>query len=29
MIGIVLHRLFEVMIESIRVVEGVLHHDKH
>lgn len=29
MIGIVLHRLFEVMIKGIRVVEGVLHHDKY
>ena len=29
MIGTVLHRLFEVMIKSIRVVEGILHHDKH
>ena len=29
MVGIVLHRLFEVMIKGIRVVEGVLHHDKH
>ena len=29
MIGIVLDRLFEVMIKGIRVVEGVLHHDEH
>ena len=29
MIGIVLHRLFKVMIKGTRVVEGVLHHDKH
>ena len=26
--GIVLHRLFEIMIIGIRVVEGILHHDK-
>ena len=29
MIGVVLHRLFEVMVKGIRVVEGILHHNKY